>query len=141
MSSEEKRAVAVKFLNSIASASGYDESLAADDFTYWAYGVGTIDGATLKELVGNMKQIIPTEPIYHISTVTAEGERVVIEAEGDCKLADGTPYQNIYVFIATFRDGKVCAFKEYFDSRYAAECIGPVLKTLPRAADAKGMDS
>ena len=56
-----------------------------------------------------------------IGAVTAEGERVAVEAETKGTLPDGRVYTNMYHYLFTFRDGKVWRVKEYLDTQSAAE--------------------
>jgi hypothetical protein len=53
--------------------------------------------------------------------VTAEGDRVAIEAETRGTLPDGRVYTNMYHYLFTFRDGLVWRVKEYLDTQSAAE--------------------
>jgi len=58
--------------------------------------------------------------------VTADGDRVAIEAESYAPLQNGKIYNNTYHFLFQFRDGKICLAKEYNDSHHAATILGPV---------------
>jgi ketosteroid isomerase-like protein len=63
-------------------------------------------------------------PNFSILSVTAEGDRVAVEAESHTHLADGRPYENQYHFLIRFDDdGKVLEFKEYLDTLYAFETL------------------
>ena len=59
-----------------------------------------------------------------VKGVTAEGERVAVEAESFFELNDGRRYNNTYHFLFEFRDGRICCAKEYNDSGYAAATLG-----------------
>jgi ketosteroid isomerase-like protein len=59
-----------------------------------------------------------------ILSMTAEGDRVAVEAESDARLIDGRPYRNQYHFLLRFDpDGRVVEFKEYLDTLYAFETL------------------
>ena len=63
-------------------------------------------------------------PNFTIVSVTAEGDRVAVEAESHTRLVDGRPYENQYHFLLRFdADGKVIEFKEYLDTLYAFETL------------------
>ena len=53
--------------------------------------------------------------------ITAEGDRVAVEAQTRGTLPDGRVYTNMYHYLFTFRDGKVWRVKEYLDTQSAAE--------------------
>lgn len=53
--------------------------------------------------------------------ITAEENRVAVEAETKGILPDGRVYTNMYHYLFTFRDGLVWRVKEYLDTQSAAE--------------------
>ena len=53
--------------------------------------------------------------------LTAEDDRVAIEAHCAGVLPDGREYTNLYHYLITFRDGLVWRVKEYLDTQAAAE--------------------
>ena len=59
--------------------------------------------------------------------VTAEGDRVAVEAESHVQLKNGKTYNNTYHFLFLFRDGKIYQAREYNDSQHAAEIFGDAL--------------
>jgi ketosteroid isomerase-like protein len=132
MSAEKKREAALKMVRSVGRDSGYDESLVTDDFTYWAHNVGTLKGAKIKELFTGLRHIIPKVPELDIIGTTVDGDRVAIEANGDCMLSNGVRYRNSYHWVVLFRGDKICYLKEYYDSKYARECVGAALDAIPR---------
>jgi uncharacterized protein len=59
-----------------------------------------------------------------ILSMTAEGDRVAVEAASHARLVDGQAYENQYHFLLRFgADGKVVEFKEYLDTLYAYETL------------------
>lgn len=59
-----------------------------------------------------------------VDGITAEGDRVAIEAEGHAELTNGKIYRNRYHYLFIFRDGKVCRAKLYNDTQHAKEIQG-----------------
>src|SRR5262245_29030158 len=51
----------------------------------------------------------------------AEGDVVMIEARFRAKGINGRDYDNAYVFVFEFEDGRVRRLREHVDTRYAAE--------------------
>jgi ketosteroid isomerase-like protein len=47
-----------------------------------------------------------------------QGDKAAVEAESYMKMKDGREYQNQYVFLIEFRDGKIFSVKEYMDTDY-----------------------
>jgi ketosteroid isomerase-like protein len=62
---------------------------------------------------------------FDIISMTAEENRVSVEAEGHAKLKDGTPYNNNYHFLLTMKDGKIIRMKEYFCTNLVNKVLGP----------------
>jgi len=58
-----------------------------------------------------------------IKGVTAEGERVALEAESFAKMKNGKTYQNRYHFLCEVRGGKIQTVREYLDTMHANEVL------------------
>jgi ketosteroid isomerase-like protein len=94
-------------------------------------------GTNIAETIEAFKKIIPTGLRYRISSVTAEGDRVVVQAEGDAVTHDGKPYCNEYCFVSTVKNGKVVRVDEYFCTKMADEVLWPSYEAVGGpAADA-----
>ncbi len=104
---------------------GLDAALkhAHPNFTWWAAGAGEIQeqlpaiGALLAK---NMKGPLSMK----VHAMTAEGERVAVEAESHGELNNGSIYNNHYHFLFIVRDGKITAIKEYNDTKHASDVLG-----------------
>ena len=55
--------------------------------------------------------------------MTAEDDRVAVEATSDGMHVSGMPYSNHYHFLFTWRDGKLLELKEYMDTQLVTEVI------------------
>ena len=60
-----------------------------------------------------------------IELMVAEGDVVAAEVQMNAKTTKGPDYRNQYVFLFTFRDGKIAEFREHLDTRYAAPFLDP----------------
>jgi uncharacterized protein len=49
----------------------------------------------------------------------AEGDRVALEVASSGDLKNGREYRQEYHFVMEFRDGKICAVREYLDTQHA----------------------
>ena len=65
--------------------------------------------------------------VVNSCTVTAEGDRVVVEWEGRATLKNGEPYHNQYVMVFTMKDGKIAQLNEYFCSKLAEKALFPLV--------------
>ena len=66
-------------------------------------------------------------PTIEVTGVTAEGERVAIEATGRGRLRNGRDYDNSYHFLMIVRDGRVLSVREYMDSQHVADVFAGLL--------------
>jgi len=69
-----------------------------------------------------------------VTDVTAEGERVAVEAETDSLMLSGKRYNNAYHFVFKLRDGKFYEVREYSCSYLAQSCFGAVTPLEPEAS-------
>lgn len=72
---------------------------------------------------------------YTIDSITAEDDRVVVEAHGVGKFADGETYENTYVFVLKIRDGRVASIAEHFNPLIAMEKLFPRVQMDMSAAN------
>jgi uncharacterized protein len=70
----------------------------------------------------------PGDPKILVDTIASRGNFVMIESHSGGCLADGRPYENLYAWAVEVRDGKIWALREYFDSHYVMQLIGPEAK-------------
>jgi ketosteroid isomerase-like protein len=130
--SELNKKVAVDFIeaqnrgDSVAAA-----TLFARDLEHRAMGFGRAAGTRNYEemvaAVGYLRTIIPDGIQSDIKTITAEGDHVVVEWEGNSTLIDGQPYCNQYVFVFTVKGGKIKECHEYMCSKLTDEVLWPAI--------------
>jgi uncharacterized protein len=65
---------------------------------------------------------------YHLRTtrVIAQGEVVVVEAQGDNPLPDGRRYDNTYCWVCTFERCQVTAVVAYMDTDLVLRVLAPL---------------
>jgi uncharacterized protein len=129
---EANKAVVIKFIE--AFSEGDAETAAtclAPDVVVVAKGFGKLSGARSYELVvattAAFKDTIPTGLRPEFKTVTAEGDRVAVEFEGNAVLANGVDYCNQYCMVFTLADGLIKHVNEYYCTILADERILPLL--------------
>ena len=131
MSAEANTHVVLSFLENL-SASRFDAALAlmAGSATVWIAGkpdksvlAGTITKAQFAERVKGIGVAMPKGLRITPKGVTAEGDRVAVEAESYGEMASGTIYNNLYHFLFEVRGSKIQAMREYRDTLHAKEVL------------------
>jgi ketosteroid isomerase-like protein len=126
MSSEENRKTALKMMADM-EAFRLDDAILTDDVSWWVPGRGAISKRMFQEMAAGFQPMLAGKFTLTVHGVTADGDRVAIEAESLAPLANGKTYNNTYHFLFLFRDGKICQVKEYNDSLHAAQIFGPAI--------------
>ncbi len=102
----------------------------ADDVTWTFFGshrfAGTFRGKDelVAKLFTPLGEVLADGIKVHIDTLTAEGERVVLEARGEAQTKDGRAYNNSYCIVVTVRDGRVSQVREYLDAELVTRVFG-----------------
>jgi ketosteroid isomerase-like protein len=121
---EENKQIAQEFFAALSRADrAAIAKLYSDDATLWTAGTlpfsGTFTKAQALEGMGAILGLFPDGLQFTITGMTAEDERVAVEAESRGRHINGKVYHNQYHFLMIIRDGKVAAFKEYMDTMHA----------------------
>ena len=128
MSAEENKKIVLGFLENMSSGNGAAVmNTLADSATWWVAGNFPLSGTKTKaqfgELVGQLGNNIDGGLRVSPTGVTAEGDRVAVEAESYAKMKNGKTYQNKYHFLFLVRDGKIQQVKEYLDTMHANDVL------------------
>jgi ketosteroid isomerase-like protein len=118
---EENRALALRMVASLGGGKP-DQSLFHPQAEWWVPGQGWFPNdkflafaeAFTDKLVGNRSNLT-------VEGVTAEGDRVAIEAVSHGQMTNGKIYNNTYHYLFVFEDGKIRKAKLYNDTLHAAE--------------------
>jgi ketosteroid isomerase-like protein len=101
-----------------------------DDGTWWIGGkkeVFPIAGLKTKlEMKAILDSLVPIskDGLKIIPTgMTAEGDKVAVEAVSHAEFPSGFIYENEYHFLVTVRDGKVASVKEFLDTMHTAALL------------------
>ena len=101
--------------------------LYAEDASVWTAGSLAFSGRRSKQevtpLMEGILSAFPEGLRFTIHGMTAEGDRVAVEAESRGLHASGKLYNNLYHFLLVVREGKVREFKEYLDTELAHEVL------------------
>jgi len=130
--SEQNKKVVLTFIEAMGNGDSAAAApcIAEDTFTL-AKGFGKFAGVrthdTILATIGAFKQLMPTGMEPTIISVTAEGDRVVVEFEGNGTLINGEPYSNQYCMVFMLRDGKIRQVNEYFCTILADQVLWPLV--------------
>jgi len=109
------------------SASDIEGALAlmTDDATWLIPGkpermatAGLYSKERIRKLFYTMLKQLESGLQITVKGMVAEGERVALEAESSGDLKNGRRYRQQYHFLIEFRDGKICAVREYLDTQH-----------------------
>lgn len=133
--SEINKAAALKFIEALGKGDAETvKTVITEDVqaiaTGTSIGSGTRNYAETIAVFGMFSQITNTGLNPKIISVTAEGERVAVEWEGNCTLVTGTQYNNQYCTVFFLRDGKIYKLKEYFDTKLTDAALGPIFAKM-----------
>jgi ketosteroid isomerase-like protein len=115
------------------------DELYAEDFELWTSGQLPISGTRTRkqalEGMGMIDSMFPDGIQFVIIAMTAEGDRVAVEAESEGVHASGKRYHNQYHFLVVIRGGKIYRLKEYMDTVHAKEVLmAPATERRMKAA-------
>ena len=121
MGIEQNKQVVRDFIAALERADG-DEiaDFFTEDGTSWTLGTLPFSGvhrpSEIRVLSKSILHAFPKGLRFTIHTLTAEEDRVAVEAESDGIHESGKPYRNTYHFLFHVRNGKVAEFREYLDT-------------------------
>lgn len=123
MSIEENKALARRYMQAVVNGDiDTVEALQHPDATWWILGFGTLDR---KSFTDSVRGLINAEKRdITITSLTAEEDRVAVQAEGEITFAGGKVYRNSYHNLLVIRDGLIVEGREYMDPRAAEKAFG-----------------
>jgi hypothetical protein len=99
----------------------------AEDGTVWTIGTMPISGTFSADQVAaashRVLDLFPEGLRITIKGMTAEGDRVAIEAESQGRHKSGRTYANVYHFLMRVRGGKIAEWREYMDTMHANDVL------------------
>jgi ketosteroid isomerase-like protein len=133
--SEQNKQVVLRFIEAMGSSNGAAAAPCLDPEAFTlAKGFGRFAGVRRYEtIVGTIdafKELVPTGLCPTIQSVTAEGDRVVVEFEGNAVTSDGKPYCNQYCMVFSLRNGRIVQVNEYFCTILADQVLWPLVEAM-----------
>ncbi len=84
---------------------------------------GVFSKQHIAETAGGIFDVFPDGLRFDIQAMTAEGDRVAVEATSEGEHVSGQTYSNEYHFLFEFRDGKLLKLKEYMDTEMVTDVL------------------
>lgn len=101
-------------------------STMTDDATWWVPGkpdlnpaAGLYSRARIERLFRAMLKRLDGGLRMAAKGMVGEGDRLAVEAVSEGDLIDGRLYRQEYHMLMAFRDGRICAVREYLDTQHA----------------------
>jgi len=91
--------------------------------TWWSAGKARTQ-PEMAEMVAQLKDVFAGPLTMEILNITAEEDRVAVEAQSSADLTNGRHYRNSYVFLFFLENGKVTRIREHADTFRAAKAFG-----------------
>ncbi|MEH6592635.1 MAG: nuclear transport factor 2 family protein [Halioglobus sp.] len=70
----------------------------------------------IRQFAGGLLEAFPSGLEFTILNMTAEEDRVAVEATSEGLHVSGQPYKNHYHFLLTWKEGRLLEMKEYMDT-------------------------
>jgi uncharacterized protein len=121
MDIEEKKQRASDYVRMMGDPARRPQALdmMADDATWWMPILGTWDKTQLRDGMADADKRFTSAVDITIHGITAEGDRVAVEAESRVGVINGKTYNNRYHFLIVFRGDKISRVMEYCDIKTA----------------------
>lgn len=130
--SEENKRVVRQFIEAFSAGDqATADACLAPDAEIVAKGFGELSGPRSRDLIlattAAFREVMPSGLQPNITSITAEGDRVAVEFEGNATLANGEEYANQYCMVYFLENGKIKRCHEYYCTILADEKILPLL--------------
>lgn len=131
--SEQNKKVVLDFIRAMGCGDDITAApcLAEDAFTLakgFGHFAGVREHSTILATIRAFKTLIPDGLTPEILSVTAEGERVVVEFEGNARTFEGKDYNNQYCMVFMMEGHKIKQVNEYFCTILAEEVLWPLVR-------------
>lgn len=131
MTPEKNKQLARDIIEKLSHARIVSEDL-TDDFRAWSLFSGDLPREAWLSAMHGKQNVQDGPSNFTVTAMTAEADRVAVEYVSDTKLLNGKMYRNSYHTLLVFRHGKLARIKEFMDTRYLVDSLGPL---VPRIAD------
>jgi len=128
MSIEANKQLALEFIAALSRAdTEWVLDHYADDMVMWTAGSLPFSGVhtrdEIRSLMDGILGAFPDGLRFSVRSLTAEQDRVAIEASSRGVHTSGKRYENEYHFLMRIRGDKIVELKEYLDTLHAREVL------------------
>jgi hypothetical protein len=127
--SHPNHAVAEAYLSAV-TAGDLPDSLLTDDMSAWLTTQGPISKSAYQGAIRLLAKMCESPVRFTVDAITAQDDRVVIEARSQATLINGQEYANTYVFSLRVREGRIAWIAEHFNALVAQEKLLPLAASL-----------
>lgn len=122
-------AVAEAYLAAV-TAGELPDSLLTDDMSAWLTTQGPVAKSDYQGAIRLLARMCQSPIRFTVDAMTAEDDRVVVEAHSRATLIDGQEYVNTYVFSLRVRNGRIAWIAEHYNPLIAQEKLFPLAASL-----------
>jgi ketosteroid isomerase-like protein len=112
------------------TAGDLPDSLLTEDMTAWLTTQGPVSKSAYQGAIRLLAKMCQSPIQFTVDALTAEDDRVVIEAHSQATLINGEQYANTYVFSLRVRDGRIAWIAEHYNVFVAQEKLFPLAASL-----------
>ena len=128
MGIEENKGVVREFFRRMNAGDPGVADMLTEDATWWVPHSSELGGthrgkAAVLALMGKGVELYQPPLDVKVEEMVAERDHVAVQLVIEAKTAKGEPYRNDYHFAFRVRDGRICAVREYVDTKYASEML------------------
>ena len=128
--SEANKELVRRYLRAMSSGDPSLPDLFTDDVTWWVPPSSPLGGvregkAAVLALMSSGVGLYDTSVPFgiEVEAMVAEGDWVALQMVMTARTAKGRDYRNFYHWAFRMRDGRICAVKEYVDTKYAHDLL------------------
>lgn len=103
------------------------DELLTPDMTAWISAGTVMEKAGYQYAIKLLAEMLVEPLIFTIQSLTADEDRVVVEATSKGTLVNGEQYEQTYVFVIRVRDGRIASVAEYYNALVAKEKLMPLM--------------
>jgi hypothetical protein len=103
------------------------DALLTPDMTAWITTGGSLVRAAYQHLIRMLFAMCESPLVFTIQSLTADEDRVVVEATSVAMLVSGDEYRNAYVFVLRIRDGLIASIAEHYNALVVEEKLMPLM--------------
>jgi ketosteroid isomerase-like protein len=119
--------IVMRFFEGLGAGMLSDDLFTAD-MTVWTVSSGAADKARFLAGARLLASLFNGTLAYTVDSLTAQDDRIAVEAQSRGTLANGESYHNTHMYLFSIRDGRIAALSEYMNQTLIKERIVPLIQ-------------